>query len=53
MSQEDEELFLSVWFILIYILGTFLVVQWLRIPAPNAGAQVWSLLRELDPTCHN
>ena len=29
-----------------------LVVQWLRLHVPNAGAQVQSLARELDPTCH-
>ena len=32
-------------------LGTSLVVQWLRLPTPNAGAQVQSLVRELDLTC--
>ena len=32
-------------------LGTSLVVQSLRLCAPNAGGQVWSLGRELDPTC--
>ena len=40
----------------IVYLGTFLVVQWLRIHTPNAGgsgSQVRSLVRELDPTCHN
>ena len=31
--------------------GTSLVVQWLRLCTPNA--QVRSLVRELDPTCHN
>ena len=31
----------------VYFLGTSLVVQWLRSSAPNAGAQVQSLLREL------
>ena len=30
----------------------FLVVQWLRLSAPNAGSLVWSLVRDLDPTCH-
>lgn len=29
-----------------------LVVPWLRLHVPNAGAQVQSLARELDPTCH-
>ena len=29
-----------------------LVVQWLRFHVPNAGTQVQSLARELDPTCH-
>ena len=33
--------------------GASLVVQWLRLCAPNAGGWVWSLVRELDPTCHN
>ena len=31
--------------------GTSLVVQWLRLRAPNAGARVRSLVWELDPTC--
>ena len=31
--------------------GTSLVVQWLRLHAPNAGAWVPSLVGELDPTC--
>ena len=30
--------------------GTSLVVQWLRLHAPNAGVPVGSLVRELDPT---
>jgi len=29
--------------------GTSLVVQWLRLSTPNAGA----LVRELDPTCYS
>ena len=29
---------------------TSLVVQWLRLYTPNAGAQVGSLVMELDPT---
>ena len=29
----------------------FLVVQWLRLCIPNAGALVPSLVRELNPTC--
>ena len=29
----------------------FLVVQWLRPQAPNLGALVQSLVRELDPLC--
>ena len=33
--------------------GTSLVVQWLRLHVPNAGAQVRSLVRELDHTCRN
>ena len=33
--------------------GTSLVAQWLRLRAPNAGAGVRSLIRELDPTHHN
>ena len=32
---------------------TYLVVQWLRLYAPNAGSQVWSLARELNPTWHS
>ena len=27
-------------------------VQWLRLHLPMQGAQVRSLVRELDPTCH-
>ena len=34
-------------------LGTCLVVQWLRLHAPNEGGPVQSLVGELDPTCHN
>ena len=30
---------------------TSLVVQWLRLRALDAGGQVQSLVRELDPTC--
>ena len=33
--------------------GTSLVIQRLRLHAPSAGAQVWSLVRALDPTCCN
>ena len=33
-------------------LETSLVVQWLRLCTPNAGARVRSLVRELDSTCH-
>ena len=33
--------------------GTSLMVQWLRLHVPNAGAWVRSLVRELDPTCRN
>ena len=36
-----------------YISGTSLVFQWLRLCTPNAGGRVGSLVRELDPTCHN
>ena len=32
---------------------TSLVVQGLRLQAPNAGAQVGSLVKELDPTGSN
>ena len=35
------------------ILGTSLVVHWLRHHAPNAGDLVYSLVGELDPTCCN
>ena len=31
--------------------GTSLVVQWIGPVFPMQGAQVWSLVRELDPTC--
>ena len=34
---------------LIFTGGTTLVVQWLGNHAPNAGAQIWSLARELVP----
>ena len=34
-------------------LGISLEVQGLRLCAPNAGAPVQSLSRELDLTCHN
>jgi len=34
-------------------LGTFLMVRWLRLQAPNAGTWIPFLVRELDPTCHN
>ena len=33
--------------------GTSLVIQWLKLQLPMQGAQVQSLVRELDPTCHN
>ena len=33
--------------------GTSLMVRWLRLCIPNAGAQVLSLVRELGPTCRN
>ena len=33
--------------------GTSLVVQWLRLHAPNSEGAIGSLVRELDPTCHN
>ena len=36
-----------------YAFGTSLVVQWLRLHAPNAGALVRSLVGELDPACCN
>lgn len=29
------------------------MVQWLRFRAPDTGAWVWHLVRELDPTCCN
>ena len=34
-------------------LGTSLVVQWLGLCAPDAGAPVQSLVRELNPMCRN
>ena len=37
----------------IKIRGTSLVVQWLTLCTPNAGAQAQFPVRELDPTCHN
>ena len=33
--------------------GTSLVLQWLRLQAPNPGARVPTLVRELDPLWHN
>ena len=34
--------------------ATSLVVQWVRLCAPNAGGQGFNPWREeLDPTCHN
>ena len=33
--------------------GASLMVQWLRLWLPMQGAQVQSLVRELDPTCHS
>ena len=33
--------------------GTSLIVQWLRLSVPNAGAQVQTLVKKLDPICHN
>ena len=33
--------------------GASLVVQWLRLDAPNRGAWIRSLIRELDPTYGN
>ena len=33
--------------------GTSLVVQWLKFSIPNVGGWVQSLVRELDPACHN
>ena len=33
--------------------GTPLVIQWLRLHTPMQGAWVQSLVRELDPMCHN
>ena len=32
--------------------GISLVIQWLWLCTPSAETQVWSLLRELDPTWH-
>ena len=37
----------------VWILGTSLVVWLLRLFASSAGARVQSLIRELDPMCHN
>ena len=34
-------------------MGTSLVVRWLRLHTPYQRAQVWSLVRELDPTSCN
>ena len=35
------------------VVGTYLVAQWVRRHAPNAGSSVQSLIRELDYTCSN
>ena len=37
---------------IIKIIGTFLMVRWLRDNTPNAGDRLQSLVRELDLTCH-
>ena len=34
-------------------MGTSLAVQRLRLHAPTVGAQVQSLVGELDPACHS
>ena len=34
-------------------IGTSLVVQWQDPELPMQGTRVQSLVRELDPTCHN
>ena len=33
--------------------GAFLLVQWLKLHAANPWGSGCSLVRELDPTCHN
>lgn len=35
------------------LVGTSLVAQWIRLRAHNAGAWVQSLVRRIDPSCHN
>ena len=35
------------------LVGTSLVVQWLRLCAPNAGGRGLIQVRELKPTCFN
>ena len=37
----------------LFTLGAPLVLLWLRLHSPTAGARVQSLVRELVPTCHN
>ena len=48
-KEEVSDLVLA----LKYNEATSLLVQWLRLSASNLGAQVPSLVGELDPTCHN
>ena len=43
----------SPWYQEVMPAGISLVVQCLRLVAPNSGAWVRSLVRELDPACHS
>ena len=44
---------LKVWLIMSSPAFPSLVIQWLRLHTPTAGAWVRSLVGELDPACHN
>jgi len=47
-----DDYFNHIYIFLIWHPGTSLTVQWLRLNTPNAGACVWSLVREHD-VLHN
>ena len=53
MLYTRNLLFIHSIYMILIVSGTFLVIQWLRLQAPNVGGQVLSLVRELDPTCCN
>ena len=54
LGIETVSLGFPVWTVKNSATGTSLMVQWLRLHAPHAGGPgVQSLVRELDPTCHD